>query len=48
MVNHNVEMEKMIKHLKDYGIKLGIVTGKARRSLDISLQALQMDHLLMS
>lgn len=45
LVNYNMEIDKMIKHLKDYGIKLGIVTGKARRSLDISLQALQMDHL---
>lgn len=45
LVNRNVEIDKMIKHLKDYGIKLGIVTGKARRSLDISLKALQMDHL---
>lgn len=25
-------------------MKLGIVTGKARRSLDISLKALRMDH----
>ncbi|MFJ7886796.1 HAD family hydrolase [Lysinibacillus xylanilyticus] len=45
LVKHNVEIDEMIKHLKDNGIKIGIVTGKARRSLDISLKALQMDHL---
>lgn len=44
LVNRNVEIDKMIKHLKDHGIKLGIVTGKAR-SLDISLKALQMNQL---
>lgn len=45
LVKHNVDIDEMIKLLKDNGIKLGIVTGKARRSLDISLKALQMDHL---
>ncbi len=44
LVKHNEEIEEMIKHLRDNGIKLGIVTGKARRSLDISLKALQMDN----
>jgi pyrophosphatase PpaX len=41
---HN-EINKLIEYLKDKGMKLGIVTGKARRSLDISLNALQMDNL---
>ncbi|MFF2176674.1 HAD family hydrolase [Lysinibacillus sp. NPDC058147] len=45
LVKHNVEIDEMIKHLKGNDIKLGIVTGKARRSLDISLKALQMDQL---
>lgn len=45
LVKHNAEIDEMIKHLKGNGIKLGIVTGKARRSLDISLKALQMDQL---
>lgn len=44
LVKRNAEIDEMIKHLRDNGIKLGIVTGKARRSLDISLKALQMDN----
>jgi len=32
----------MLPYLRDKGLILAIVTGKARRSLDISLQALQM------
>ncbi|WP_164669975.1 HAD family hydrolase [Virgibacillus doumboii] len=45
LVKPDKEIDDMIKHLKDNGIKIGIVTGKARRSLDISLKALQMDKL---
>lgn len=45
LVNVNVEMNRMLESLKEKQIKIGIVTGKARRSLDISLKALQMDHL---
>jgi pyrophosphatase PpaX len=45
LVKPNNEINKLIRYLKDKGIKLGIVTGKARRSLDISLRALQMDNL---
>lgn len=45
LVNINVEIIEMLESLKAKQIKLGIVTGKARRSLDISLKALQMDHL---
>ncbi len=45
LVKHNREIDEMIKSLKEYGFKLGIVTGKARRSLDISLSALQMENL---
>ncbi|MCU5103259.1 HAD family hydrolase [Bacillus cereus] len=45
LVNPNKEINEMIRFLKDSGIKIGIVTGKARRSLDISLKALQMDEL---
>lgn len=44
LVKQNPEIDEMLKHVRDNGIKLGIVTGKARRSLDISLKALQMDH----
>ncbi|MED3823001.1 HAD family hydrolase [Priestia flexa] len=43
LVKQNKDIDKLIKHLKNKGIKLGIVTGKARRSLDISLEALQME-----
>jgi phosphoglycolate phosphatase/pyrophosphatase PpaX len=45
LVSPNMEIDEMIRHLKENGIKIGIVTGKARRSLDISLKALQMDKL---
>jgi pyrophosphatase PpaX len=45
LVKPNNEINKLIEYLKDKGMKLGIVTGKARRSLDISLNALQMDNL---
>ncbi|MBB6453137.1 phosphoglycolate phosphatase/pyrophosphatase PpaX [Salirhabdus euzebyi] len=44
LVNRNKEIENMLRTLTDMGVKLGIVTGKARRSLDISLHALHMDH----
>lgn len=44
LVEHNVEIDEMLSHIRDNGIKLGIVTGKARRSLEISLKALQMDN----
>lgn len=44
-VQPNNEIIEMIRYLKEKQIKTGIVTGKARRSLDISLKALQMDKL---
>ncbi len=37
------EINDLILFLKEHDVKLGIVTGKARRSLDISLNALRMD-----
>ncbi|SDB99857.1 phosphoglycolate phosphatase/pyrophosphatase PpaX [Pelagirhabdus alkalitolerans] len=39
------ELIALIKELKEKQIKIGIVTGKAKRSLDISLEALQMNNL---
>jgi pyrophosphatase PpaX len=45
LVKPNDEMDELLEYLKSRGIKLGIVTGKGTRSLDISLQALQMDGL---
>ncbi|RLQ97457.1 HAD family hydrolase [Falsibacillus albus] len=44
-VQPNKEIDALITYLKKEGYKLGIVTGKARRSLDISLDALQMEDL---
>lgn len=44
LVEHNHEIHELLMYLREKGIKLGIVTGKARRSLDISLKALQMEH----
>lgn len=43
-VEENEEMNDLLRYLKNKGIKLGIVTGKAKRSLDISLNALQMEN----
>ncbi|ALC85645.1 HAD family hydrolase [Bacillus sp. FJAT-22090] len=45
LVERNIEIEDLLTYIKGLGIKLGIVTGKAKRSLDISLKALQMEEL---
>jgi pyrophosphatase PpaX len=45
LVKPNDEMDELLGTLKSRGIKLGVVTGKGKRSLDISLKALQMDGL---
>jgi pyrophosphatase PpaX len=45
LVKPNDEMDELLENLKNRGIKLGVVTGKGKRSLDISLKALQMDGL---
>jgi len=39
------EIDGLIRYLQGEGLKLGIVTGKAKRSLDISLKALQMENM---
>ncbi len=39
-VNPNSEIVKLLSYLKENHVKIGIVTGKARRSLDMSLEAL--------
>ncbi|QTD42530.1 HAD family hydrolase [Sporosarcina sp. Te-1] len=44
-VNENKEITDLLKLLKSLHIKIGIFTGKGRRSLDISLEALKMDGL---
>jgi len=45
MVKPNREIADLLEQLKASGMKLGIVTGKARRSLDISLKHLQLEGL---
>jgi len=45
LVQSNTEIHDLLVDLKKSGVKLGIFTGKARRSLDISLKALHMDGI---
>lgn len=45
LVVSNLEILELLKSLKELDIKIGIFTGKAKRSLDISLKALDMDGL---
>lgn len=45
LVQDNEEINELLYHLKRSGYKLGIVRGKARRSLDISLKYLNMNNL---
>lgn len=45
LVANDEEMNDLLTYLKESGFKIGIFTGKAKRSLDISLQALQMDGM---
>ncbi|SER79428.1 phosphoglycolate phosphatase/pyrophosphatase PpaX [Psychrobacillus sp. OK032] len=42
LVESNPEILDLLKSLKEKDIKIGIFTGKAKRSLDISLKALNM------
>ncbi|MDP4087074.1 MAG: HAD family hydrolase [Bacillota bacterium] len=44
LVQKNEEINNLLMRLKKEGYKLGIYTGKARRSLDISLKCLEMSH----
>lgn len=43
LVAANQEIHDLLMELKKQGLKLGIVTGKAKRSLDISMKALRME-----
>ncbi|WP_108669349.1 HAD family hydrolase [Peribacillus acanthi] len=45
IVQNNEEINSLIHQLKTDGYKLGIVTGKARRSLDISLDCLGLKNV---
>ncbi|MCA1024833.1 MULTISPECIES: HAD family hydrolase [Cytobacillus] len=42
LVDNNREIDHLLSYLKEEGIKLAIVTGKGRRSLQISLECLHM------
>ncbi|WML46538.1 HAD family hydrolase [Neobacillus sp. PS3-40] len=44
LVRKNEKINNLLRRLKKEGYKLGIYSGKARRSLDISLKCLEMDH----
>jgi pyrophosphatase PpaX len=44
LVQNNEDINTLLSKLKSNGYKLGIVTGKARRSLDISLGCLGLDE----
>lgn len=44
LVQNNEDINTLLRKLKTTGYKLGIVTGKARRSLDISLDCLRLDE----
>lgn len=44
LVDENLEINKLLMTLKESGVKLGIFTGKAKRSLVISLKALGMEE----
>lgn len=45
LVVNNEEINDLLAYLKESGYKIGIFTGKAKRSLDISLQALNMEGM---
>jgi pyrophosphatase PpaX len=45
IVPKNEEINTLLRELKSRGYKLGIVTGKARRSLDISLECLELNNI---
>lgn len=45
IVSRSNEIEWMLRRLKSEGVKLGVYTGKGRKSLDISLKQLGMEAL---
>ncbi|MET0960411.1 MAG: HAD family hydrolase [Psychrobacillus psychrotolerans] len=45
LVETNLEILELLNYLKKLDIKIGIFTGKAKRSLDVSLKELNMDEL---
>ncbi|WP_164931385.1 HAD family hydrolase [Longirhabdus pacifica] len=45
LAHRNEEMEKILAYLKTKNMNIGLITGKARKSLNISLQRLNMTSL---
>ncbi len=45
LVQHHQDITDLLLYLKEQKYQLGVVTGKARRSLLISLEELSMNHL---
>jgi pyrophosphatase PpaX len=45
LIEVDPEILELLRYLKEMDIKIGIFTGKAKRSLDISLKALEMDGM---
>jgi phosphoglycolate phosphatase/pyrophosphatase PpaX len=45
LVSKSNEIEQMLNRLKDLGFKLGVYTGKGRKSLDISLKLLGLESM---
>ncbi|WP_219838248.1 HAD family hydrolase [Paenibacillus sp. R14(2021)] len=45
LVTPNPDIQRLLMRLRGEGIGLGVVTGKARRSLDISMRKLGMDNV---
>lgn len=44
-VPKSLEIEQLLQHLKQKGIKTGIITGKGRKSLEYSLEILGLDAI---
>lgn len=44
-VERSLEIEELLDFIKQNGLQLAIMTGKGRRSLDLSLKALEMEDL---
>ncbi len=45
LIESNTDIIELLYRIKSKDIKLGIVTGKARRSLNISMEKLEMENL---
>jgi pyrophosphatase PpaX len=45
LVEKNTDIYDLLNWLKSMDLKIGIVTGKARKSLDISMEKLDMGHM---